>query len=51
MPAGLFDSDEGALTFTTQVFIDEKPGYYNFANDTQNLTGPEIFAMFAQDDQ
>lgn len=51
MPAGLFDSDEGALTFTTQVFVDEKPDYYSFANNTQNMTGPEIFAMFAQDDQ
>lgn len=46
MPAGLFEKD-GDLTFHGQVFIDEKPHYYNFAEDTKNFTGPELFAMFA----
>lgn len=51
MPVGLFDIvDEGALTFERQVFIDEKPAYYSFANETQNMTGPEIFAMFGGSD-
>jgi hypothetical protein len=45
VPIGLFDSDEG-LAFTGQVFIDEKPSFYEFANKTENFTGPEIFAMF-----
>ncbi len=26
--------------------IDEKPGYYNFSNETQNMTGAEVFAHF-----
>jgi len=30
-----------------QVFIDEKPDYYGFEHDTQQLTGAEVFAMFA----
>ena len=46
IPAGLFDNDEG-LVFDNQVFIDEKPEYYTFANETKNLTGAEIAAMFA----
>ncbi|MEQ8736394.1 MAG: GFA family protein [Rhodospirillaceae bacterium] len=50
MPVGLFECDEGTLAFTTQVFVDEKPSYYSFANETQNMTGPEIFAMFSSSD-
>lgn len=46
MPVGLFDCDESALTFTQQVFVDEKPDYYSFANKTKDMTGPEVFAMF-----
>ena len=42
---GLFENDED-LTFTNQVFIDEKPAYYSFAEETRNLTGPEVFAMY-----
>lgn len=44
--AGLFD-DQDDFEMTTQVFIDEKPDYYAFANETKNMTGAEIFAMFA----
>ena len=45
IPAGLFDSDDG-LVFDHQVFVDQAPAYYGFANDTKNLTGPELFALF-----
>ncbi|MDJ0712193.1 MAG: GFA family protein, partial [Woeseiaceae bacterium] len=38
VPVGLFENDAG-LVFDTQVFIDEKPAYYEFANQTTNLTG------------
>lgn len=47
VPVGLFDDDEG-LEFGTQVFIDEKPRYYAFSNETKNMTGAEIFALFKQ---
>ncbi len=44
--AGIFDdAGNDSLTFKTQVFIDEKPDYYSFAEDTENLTGAELFAM------
>lgn len=48
IPVGIFDHQSG-LVFDLQVFIDEKPEYYSFANETKNLTGEELFAMFASD--
>lgn len=50
MPVGLFDDDSG-LVFEQQVFIDEKPSYYKFANKTEELTGAELFAKFAPPDE
>lgn len=46
MPVGIFDK-EAELDLDHQVFIDEKPDYYAFANETQNLTGEQVFALFA----
>lgn len=46
VPAGLFDDAPG-LSFDLQIFIDEKPAYYRFANETPALTGAEVFAMYA----
>lgn len=46
MPVGLFD-DQGGLEFQRQVFIDEKPNYYQYSNKTEDLTGEELFAQFA----
>ncbi len=43
--AGLFD-DAGDMVFKTQVFIDEKPAFYEFTNKTRDLTGAEIYAMY-----
>ena len=49
VPVGLFEADEN-LVFESQVFIDEKPGFYSFANETKNMTGAELFAKFAPPD-
>lgn len=46
MAAGLFEDQEG-LQFDHQVFIDEKPAYYTFANQTNDMTGAEVFAKYA----
>ncbi len=46
LPAGLFGDDHDFL-FDHQVFVDEQPGYYQFANDTEKMTGAELFAKFA----
>lgn len=43
--AGLFDTAD--LHVAQQIFIDEKPAYYDLANDTPRLTGEEVFAAFA----
>ena len=44
--AGALD-DKSSLTLAREVFIDEKPGYYGFANDTKRMTGAEYFASIA----
>lgn len=46
LSAGLFEDEEGFI-FDHQVFIDEKPSYYCFSNETENLTGAEVFAKYA----
>ena len=43
-----FDDLDG-LEMTHEVFIDEKPGYYSFAEKTQQLTGQQVFDMVAAD--
>lgn len=44
--AGLFGDLPGAVLHE-QIFIDHKPGWYEFANQTENLTEAEVFAKFA----
>jgi len=36
----------GRLELTSQIFVDEKPAYYDFANATKKMTGPEVMAAF-----
>ncbi|MBA1147565.1 GFA family protein [Ectothiorhodospiraceae bacterium WFHF3C12] len=45
LPAGLFD-DQSVFTFTSQIFIDHKPGYYDFANQTRDLTEAQVFELY-----
>ena len=45
MPVGIFD-DDATLVFDRQVFVDEKPAFYRFANETQDMTGAEVFAKY-----
>jgi len=45
VPMGIFDGTED-LAFDHQVFIDEKPDFYEFVNKTKDMTGTEIFAMY-----
>ncbi len=44
--SAIFDNQDG-LTFTTQVYIDDKPSYYSFAEQTENLTGAQVEALYA----
>lgn len=34
------------MVFTSEIFIDEKPDIYSFADATEKMTGAEVFAMF-----
>jgi hypothetical protein len=47
--AEAFDDRDGYV-LASQIFIDEKPAYYDFANETHNMTGAEVFAAFAPPD-
>jgi len=47
MPVGLFGSSS-KFNFDHQIFIEEKPEYYDFSNQTKNMTGEEVFAMFSE---
>jgi hypothetical protein len=45
IPAGLFDDSE-TFALTGQVFIDQKPEYYCFANTTKDITSTEIYEKY-----
>ena len=47
LAAGLFPV-EPELRFDHQIFIDKKPEFYDFAQETKNLTGAEVFAEHAK---
>lgn len=47
VPAGFFEC-EPDLRLDHQIFIEEKPEYYSFSNDTKNMTGEEVFAEFGE---
>lgn len=42
---GIFSGTE-QFKFQTQIFIDSKPDYYDFANVTQKMTEAEVLAKF-----
>jgi hypothetical protein len=50
MSAGLFDQED-ELIFDHEVFVEEKPRYYDFRNATRKMTGAEVFALFAADSE
>ncbi|SDU47247.1 GFA family protein [Stappia sp. ES.058] len=44
--AGLLDQ-QSDLRLALQVFTDSKPSYYTLADDTETMTGAEVYAAFA----
>lgn len=50
IPAGLFENTD-KFVFDHQVFIDNKPHYYDFANNTVDMTEAQVFAMFGGSDE
>ncbi|MEO0548661.1 MAG: GFA family protein [Pseudomonadota bacterium] len=45
--AGALDLPEG-LSISKEIFLDEKPDYYNFAGEQPRLTGPEFLATLQE---
>ena len=45
LPAGIFQDQEFRLT--SEIFIDEKPVFYELKNDTHKMTGEEVFEQYA----
>lgn len=45
VPPGLMTEDE-ELELELEVFVDEKPGFYDFAQATEKLTGKEVIERF-----
>ena len=48
--AGLFGMGDD-FELDHQIFIDEKPPWYDFANETDNKTGAEVFASVAAESE
>ncbi len=46
MPVGIFSNIQG-LVMDMQYFIDKRPDYYCFANQTKEMTEAEILSYFA----
>ncbi|KDE41368.1 Gfa-like protein [Nitrincola lacisaponensis] len=44
LPAGLFQDQ--AFHLASEIFIDEKPDYYELKNKTHKMTGQEVFDLF-----
>ncbi len=47
VPAGLFQ-EQADFRMIEQIFVDSKPDYYDFANDTPMLTEAQVLAKFGQ---
>ncbi|MFC3394109.1 GFA family protein [Brenneria rubrifaciens] len=45
IPAGFF-ADDTEKTLVSQIYIDNKPGYYNFAEKTRLLTEQQIIDFY-----
>ena len=47
MPMAGALEDQNDVILHTEVFIDEKPGFYHFKEDTNKMTWAEVFAEFS----
>lgn len=45
IPAGILEI-ESQLKLDHQIFIEQKPKYYSFSNETIDMTGEEVFALY-----
>ena len=45
---GALDDQDG-FVLDSEIFVDEQPDFYAFANETTKMTGAEVFALYAPD--
>ena len=50
LSVGLLDDQKG-LNLINQIFVDEQPDFYELANETNKMTGAEVFAHYAPKDE
>lgn len=50
IPIGLFENCKD-ITFEEQLFIDKKPEYYSFSNETNNMTEEELYVKYTHPDE
>lgn len=50
LPVGLFQEKKD-FVFKREIFIDSKPDYYQFANNTETLTQQQLFENFGLNDE
>jgi hypothetical protein len=48
VPAGAFES--GDFELASQIYIDKKPNYYSFANQTPMLTEQQVIDQYSPSD-
>jgi len=46
LSVGLLDDQQG-LKLTNEIFVDEQPDFYEISNETNKMTGAEVFAHYA----
>ncbi len=46
IPVGLLE-DQKSFVLNKQVFIDKKPSFYSFANETTKMTEAEFYQMYS----
>lgn len=49
VPVGIF-GDEAQPILESEIFIDNKPDYYNFESNCPKLTEKQVFEMYASDE-
>jgi len=48
---GALDNVPDDMPITKEFFIDQKPGFYNFEGEREQLTGAEVFALYGAEQE
>ena len=42
--------EQGGFVLDSEIFVDEQPPFYTFANDTKKMTGAGVIAFVSEED-